>query len=76
MILCGGRQIYFANWKFIVLLYNATLESINLFCQSDVLLISPNIFLAIFSAYTVGQKFGEFYQVAKHFAIQLLLSVL
>ena len=55
--MCGDCQICFHNWKFIgVLLYNATLESPNLFRQSDVLLISPNIFPAIFSAYTIANN--------------------
>ena len=51
---CGDCQINFTNCKFIgVVLYNATLEVPNLFRQSDVLLILPNTFPAIFSAYTV-----------------------
>ena len=40
-----------------VSLYNATLESPDLFHQSDVLLIWQNIFPAIFSAYTVLRAF-------------------
>ena len=43
------------HWYFII--YNVTLELPNLFCQSDVLLILPNIFPAIFSAYMVD-SFG------------------
>ena len=40
--------------KSLILLHDVTLESLNLFRQSDALLISPNIFPAIFSAYTVA----------------------